>query len=52
MGGGAPIVFPDLQIFIMEKDSKRFFLYNTKTQGVVSCTVQTPTNFPHNFQAI
>ena len=36
----------------MEKDSKRFFLYNTKTQAVSSCTVNSPTNFPHNFQAI
>ena len=36
----------------MEKDSKRFYLYNTKTQSVTSNTVQTANNFPHNFQAI
>jgi hypothetical protein len=36
----------------MEKDSKRFYLYNTKTQSVTSNTVQTTVNFPHNFQAI
>jgi hypothetical protein len=39
-------------IYIMEKDSKRFYLYNTKTQNVTHHTVECPSNFPHNFQAI
>ncbi len=42
----------ELNIFIMEKDSKKFFIYNTKTTALTSNTVQTQTNFPHNFQAI
>ena len=39
-------------VYIIEKDSKRFFIYNTKTQGVTTNVVQSQTNFPHNFQAI
>ena len=42
----------DLMVFIIEKDSRRFFLYNTKTQAVSTNVVQSQTNFPHNFQAI
>jgi hypothetical protein len=33
----------------MEKDSRKFYLYNTKTQVVTLNTVQTGVNFPHNF---
>jgi hypothetical protein len=36
----------------MEKDSRKFYIYNTKTQLVTLNTVQTGVNFPHNFQAI
>ena len=36
----------------MEKDSRKFYLYNTKTQHISLNTVQTSVNFPHNFQAI
>ena len=39
----------DLMVYIIEKDSRRFFLYNTKTQAVSTNVVQTATNFPHNF---
>lgn len=42
----------DLMVYIIEKDSRRFFLYNTKTQAVSTNVVQSQTNFPHNFQAI
>jgi hypothetical protein len=44
-----PLQYPDLQIYIMEKDSRKFYLYNTKTQVVTLNTVQTGVNFPHNF---
>lgn len=44
-----PMQYPDLQIYIMEKDSRKFYLYNTKTQVVTLNTVQTGVNFPHNF---
>lgn len=47
----APVVkaIGDLMVYIIEKDSRRFFLYNTKTQAVSTNVVQTATNFPHNF---
>lgn len=39
-GSSQPVVpISDLMIYIMEKDSKRFFLYNTRTQSVTSNTV-------------
>ena len=44
--------YSELLIYITEKDSKRFYIYNTKTQALSLNTVNTPTNFPHNFQAI
>ena len=34
-----PLQYPDLQIYIMEKDSRKFYLYNTKTQVVTLNTV-------------
>ena len=36
----------------MEKDSKKFYIYNSKTQAVTLNSVNIPNNFPHNFQAI
>jgi len=32
-------IIADLMVYIIEKDSKRFFIYNTKTQGVTTNTV-------------
>jgi hypothetical protein len=36
----------------MEKDSKKFYIYNSKTQGVTQHAIEVANNFPHNFQAI
>lgn len=36
----------------MEKDSKKFYIYNTLDQHVTLNTITTQSNFPHNFQAI
>ena len=44
--------YTEIRIHIMEKDSKKFYIYNTRTQSVTLHTVNTGTNFPHNFQAI
>lgn len=41
-----------LDIYIMEKDSKKFYIYNTLDQQVQLHTIQCSFNFPHNFQAI
>jgi hypothetical protein len=41
-----------LDIYIMEKDSKKFYIYNTLDQNSNLHTINTPSNFPHNFQAI
>lgn len=46
------VQYSELLIFIMEKDSKKFYIYNSKTQAVTLNSVNTPSNFPHNFQAI
>lgn len=46
------IQYSELLIYIMEKDSKKFYLYNSRTQGVTSHAVNCANNFPHNFQAI
>lgn len=44
-----PAKYSDLLIYIMEKDSKKFYIYNSKSQAVTLNSVNTPTNFPHNF---
>jgi len=41
-----------LEIYIMEKDSKKFYIYNTLEQTVTLNTIATTNNFPHNFQAV
>jgi hypothetical protein len=41
-----------LDIYIMEKDSKKFYIYNTQTQLVSINNIACATNFPHNFQSI
>jgi hypothetical protein len=41
-----------LDIYIMEKDSKKFYIYNTLDQQVHLHQINTNSNFPHNFQAI
>jgi hypothetical protein len=46
------IQYSELLIYIMEKDSKKFYIYNSKTQAVSNHAVNCATNFPHNFQAI
>ena len=46
------LTYNEIRIHIMEKDSKKFYIYNTRTQAVTLHTVNTGTNFPHNFQAI
>jgi hypothetical protein len=42
-------LYSELLIYIMEKDSKKFYIYNSKTQSVNLYAVNTPSNFPHNF---
>jgi hypothetical protein len=41
-----------LDIYIMEKDSKKFYIYNTLDQQVNTYTINCATNYPHNFQPI
>ena len=45
-------MYTEMNIYIMEKDSKKFYLYNSKTQNVSIHEVNCASNFPHNFQAI
>ena len=47
--GTQPLNYSEIRIHIMEKDSKKFYIYNTRTQSVTLHTVNTGTNFPHNF---
>eukprot|EP00347_Sterkiella_histriomuscorum_P011771 403371155 len=46
------IQYTEILIHIMEKDSKKFYIFNSRTQQVTSHEVNCLTNFPHNFQAI
>ena len=41
-----------LKIFIMEKDSKKFYLYDSGAQSVSTNIIDCNFNFPHNFQAV
>ena len=38
-----------LQIYIMEKDSKKFFIFNTSDMSVSTNAIDCNQNFPHNF---
>ena len=38
-----------IEIYIMEKDSKKFYIYNSQDQSVTSNLLSMTTNFPHNF---
>jgi hypothetical protein len=41
-----------LDIYIMEKDSKKFYIYNTLDQSIGTFYIKTENNYPHNFQPI
>jgi len=52
--GGADVVIDlnelkPLEIFIMEKDSKKFFIFNTGNTNVITASINCSFNFPHNF---
>ena len=38
-----------LQVYIMEKDSKKFYIFNTADMSVSTNTIECNFNFPHNF---
>lgn len=46
------IQYTEMNIHIMEKDSKKFYIYNSRTLQVTSHEVNIAANFPHNFQPI
>lgn len=52
IGPSQQLNYQEIKIHVMEKDSKKFYIYNTRTQAVTLHTVTCATNFPHNFQAI
>ena len=38
-----------LQVYIMEKDSKKFYIFNTADMSVSTNAIECNFNFPHNF---
>jgi hypothetical protein len=46
------VIYNQLDLYIIEKDSKRLFVYNGQTHAVTSHNVNMTASFPHNFQPI
>ena len=38
-----------LKVYIMEKDSKKFYIYDTASLAVTTNIIDCNFNFPHNF---